>query len=316
MDEKTHYFYGFLIGSFVLLLMSMYNTQNLNYIWLLAGDVVTILVWAVSNEYRRKGPAASSGVTSDEGQSPSEESASSEDATSSPARPAVPASSGVFERKFVVWNEAAWCCNFVMLVLTVVTADFISYSHASKVYAIIGLLVSFAGSFYCNMDVLSFGESRYRNPITHSYILPFLVWWYAFLGLSADEAFLIIFPGMFCLGAGCHLLLDTVPDNLTFVKQFEEFFNFKQIPKEIPHMPQKWQHAWLFASGVGLFACFGLCIPRFYLSDNFTWSLPVTGYFPTLATYPYLLILIVGIVGVGVYVAVLLLGWHAERKNR
>ena len=128
-------------------------------------------------------------------------------------------------------------CNFVIMILTVVFADFIS-GNSSKVYAISGILLSFAGSFFCDMDRMSFGRAGQRNPVTHSYVVPFLIWWYAFLVLSvsAGENFLIILPAMFCLGAGSHLLLDTVPTNAGFIRQFEEFFNFKQSP--IGHAPR------------------------------------------------------------------------------
>ena len=54
MEEKTYSFYGFLIGSFVLICMSYYHTQDLNYLWLLVGEGFTVLVWEVSNEYSRK----------------------------------------------------------------------------------------------------------------------------------------------------------------------------------------------------------------------------------------------------------------------
>ena len=54
MEEKTHYFYGFLIASVVIIFMSMYHKTDLNYIWLLAGVLVTILVWEVANKYDRK----------------------------------------------------------------------------------------------------------------------------------------------------------------------------------------------------------------------------------------------------------------------
>ena len=61
--------------------------------------------------------------------------------------------------------------------------------RASSVYAFIGLLLGFAGSFYCDMDTLIFSIEAYRNPFTHSYLLPlYHVRWYAFLVLPLANA--------------------------------------------------------------------------------------------------------------------------------
>ena len=259
--------------------MSMYHTQDLNYIWLLVGDGVTILVWEVADEYSRKGTTANK------------------------------ADEALFARKRATWDIASWCCNFVMMLLTVVTADFIYESHASAIYAILGLIICFAGSFFCDIDILSFGSKPQRNPLTHGYILPFVIWWYPYLVLSSGESFLIIFPAMFCLGAASHLLLDTMPENVGFIKRFEELFNIKYNPKEIRFIPKQWQHLWLLICAAILIMCFGFSIPRCYGTYDYTWSLPQTDYAATLATYPYIFILILGFIGIGGFFAVLILFW-------
>lgn len=284
MEEKTYSFYGFLAGSFVLICMSYYYTQDLNYIWLLLGDGLTVLVWEVSNEYSKK----------EAGQNKEEV--------------------VIFEKKRTAWDIAAWFCNFAMMVLTVVTADFVSNSHASAVYAILGLIICFAGSFFCDIDILSFGTKPFRNPVTHSFLVPFVVWWYPYLVLSFvdHENFLIIFPAMFCLGAATHLIMDTLPENAGFIKRFEELFNIKYNSKQIQHIPDKWQHLWLLVSAGLLAICFGFSIPRFYGADNYTWTLPQTDYLGTLATFPYILILIIGLVGIGGFFAALIIGWKYE----
>ena len=55
MEGKTHFFYGFMIASFVLVVMSMYHTNNLNYLWLLLGNIIVIFIWEVADDYYRKG---------------------------------------------------------------------------------------------------------------------------------------------------------------------------------------------------------------------------------------------------------------------
>lgn len=286
MEEKTYSFYGFLIGSFVLICMSMYHTNDLNYIWLLVGDVLTILAWEVADEYGRKEKTENK------------------------------ADEEIFERKRATWDIASWCCNFVMMVLTVATADFISSSsHASAIYAILGLIICFSGSFYCDIGMMTIGSQSRCNPITHSFILPFLIWWYAFLVLSYSlgENFLIIFPAMFCLGAASHLILDTLPENAGFIKRFEALFNIKYSPRQIQYVPEEWQHLWLLVSAGILLVCFGFSIPRFIGIDGYTWSLP-TDYLATLATYPYIFILIIGFVGIGGFIVGLFVSWKYNIK--
>ncbi|HME55342.1 MAG TPA: hypothetical protein VKM55_24250 [Candidatus Lokiarchaeia archaeon] len=286
MEEKTYSFYGFLFGSFVLICMSMYHTNDLNYIWLIVGDALTILAWEVADEYRRK-------QTTDN-----------------------KANEALFIRKQGTWEIVSWCCNFVMMVLTVATADFISGTHASAIYAILGLIMSFSGSFYCDIGMMSLDNKSRCNPVTHSFILPFVMWWYAYLVLSYSfgENFLIIFPAMFCLGAASHLILDTLPENAGFIKRFEELFNIKYSPRQIRYVPEDWQHLWLLVSAGILLVCFGFSFPRFYGIDNYTWSLPQSDYLATLATYPYILILIIGFVGIGGFVAGLFLSWQYGMK--
>ena len=225
MEGKTHFFYGFMIASFVLVVMSMYHTNNLNYLWLLLGNIIVIFIWEVADDYDRKGKevdkedeppkeskrktkaatiADDSAATETENRSETSETAE-EPQTPAP-NPAKKQQEKMdkekIQKRYTFWNAAAWCCNLIMMLLTVITSNFITDSRASSVYAFIGLLLGFAGSFYCDMDTLIFSIEAHRNPFTHSYLLPFIMWWYAFLVLPLADASLIIFPAMFCSGGG------------------------------------------------------------------------------------------------------------------
>jgi hypothetical protein len=282
MEEKPYLFYAFLIGSFVLIAMSMYSTNDLNYIWLLAGDVVTILVWEVANVSNRKGATAGNEGT---------------DAS--------------LERKRVLWDTGSWCCIFAMMVLTVVFAHFMPDSHASSVYAILGLMICLFGSYYCEIDITNFSTKNQRSPFTHSFILPFVLWWYCYLVAIPQ---LIILPAMFCLGAASHLILDTTPTDAGFIKNFESLFNTKYNPKEIRWIPEKWQRWWLLASSLILILCFGFSIPRFIGTTGYIWILPQS-YLGVLGTYPYLFIIIIGLVGIAGFIAALIVSWMFNKHQ-
>jgi hypothetical protein len=118
---------------------------------------------------------------------------------------------------------------------------------------------------------------------------------------------------MFCLGVASHLLLDTMRANVGFVRDFEDFFNFKHSPGDIRRVPESWQHSWLFFSGIILLLCFAFSIPRFYGTHGFDWTLSTTD-FSNLSSYPLILILIFGILGIVGWFVAFGIAWKLEKR--
>ena len=305
MEGKTHFFYGFMIASTFMILLSMSHTQNVLYSLLLIGNGIAIIIYKIADFYGLKVSAIEKEHAEKKKQAKKTQQEVTEEKNSD---------AYLYRKKDIYYTSIAWTCNLVLILLTIFTADFIdsSISRSSSIYAFIGILLGFAGSFFCDIDTLIFGIQAHRNPITHSYIVPFIIWWYAFLVGSYEERFMILFPAMFALGVASHLMLDRVPSTAGFVAGLKATFGFKEAPGDIRHIPEVWESAYLLISGLLLLTCFGLSVPRFYGTHGFTWSFVD---YTQLSGNPFVGILIFGILGFAGWIGILVAGMLREKQK-
>lgn len=171
-------------------------------------------------------------------------------------------------------EAASWFLLLLLLCLTIITADFLPDLHRgiSVGLALIALpLGAIAGSFLPDWD-WDFGEGAHRNPLLHSYLIPFSIWIFCMIVFPYEMRYINIIPAIFCVGYGSHLLADCVNSKIRGVLNIlRDFFNFQSTAGDIRQIPEHWEHKWLSISGAILIACFGFTLPRIYGTYGFDW---------------------------------------------
>ncbi len=121
---------------------------------------------------------------------------------------------------------------------------------------IIGYLLAFIGASLPDLDAWVSIKSH-RDPITHSGLLPSLLFMYFFLMFSyhaGDAEFLFVFAGLI-LGYASHLLFDVFPLGSSIKEVMKIMFSReKGAPGDIRHLPEKFERGYLTYGGFLLIA--------------------------------------------------------------
>mgnify|MGYP005848399243 CR=1 FL=1 len=149
---------------------------------------------------------------------------------------------------------------------------------------IIGYLLAFIGASLPDLDAWVSIKSH-RDPITHSSLLPSLLFLYFFLMFSfhsEDAEFLFVFAGLI-LGYASHLLFDVFPLGSSIKEVMKIMFSKeKGAPGDIRHLPEKLERGYLTYCGFLLIAEIVLTILKILSGlDDFAQSLSIFR-FPTI----------------------------------
>lgn len=129
---------------------------------------------------------------------------------------------------------------------------------------LIGYLLAFIGASLPDLDAWVSIKSH-RDPITHSGLLPSLLFLYFFLMFSfnsGDAEFLFVFAGLI-LGYASHLLFDVFPLGSSIKEVMKIMFSKeKGAPGDIRHLPEKFERGYLTYGGFVLIAEIVLLILR------------------------------------------------------
>ncbi len=108
------------------------------------------------------------------------------------------------------------------------------------------LLITILGAHFPDFD-LDFGRRFHRSPITHSALIPAILFAYHILYIL-DKTSLVLMA-LFFLGYASHLLLDIFPANASILKRFTYIFR-NYVPGDIRGIPKRYEKTFLVVSGV------------------------------------------------------------------
>jgi len=139
-----------------------------------------------------------------------------------------------------------------------------SYFGNSSDYPIIfwiSMLFVIIGSEIPDFD-LDFGAKYHRSPITHSAIIPIVMFTYYYV--TAPPEWVFEFIGWFCIGYASHLFGDLIPSKKDIVSAALTVLDPRGVPGDIRHIPERYEYIWLIASGTisSILAIISLMIGR------------------------------------------------------
>jgi len=217
-----------------------------------------------------------------------------------------------WNKKNIIWRKISWSCIYITAVIIALFSDYINNMPriTSVILSVLSILMSASGAYFPDID-FNWGIDEHRNPFTHSYIIPLCIMMLSMIGIMNQFRYMILLPAMFCMGYVSHLFLDCIPKSTrNFSSMIKELFiNWKNSPGDIRYIPERWEHSWLFISGIIIIVIFGFSIPKFYgthgfdqdiildQNGNISWDLYI--YFP-----PYIIISMI-ILFIGIFVLIL-----------
>jgi hypothetical protein len=157
-----------------------------------------------------------------------------------------------------------WAC----VAFTIVFLAFFFFGSASIRLAVLnasflGYIITAAASHGPDLD-LDFGIKYHRSPITHSPIIPAVV--FVFYFISSFSFPVLFLVSSFFIGYGSHLFLDLIPPTgSAFGERVSKWFKQKLeggAPGDIRGIPEKHERNWLKISGIIITIFFILTILR------------------------------------------------------
>ena len=107
------------------------------------------------------------------------------------------------------------------------------------------LFITILGAHFPDFD-LDFGRKYHRSPITHSVIIPALLFAYYMFHLPDDMTLSLM--ALFFLGYASHLFLDIFPANASIFRRISLIFS-NYVPGDIRGVPKKFERPLLIISG-------------------------------------------------------------------
>jgi len=124
------------------------------------------------------------------------------------------------------------------------------------------------GAHFPDFD-LDFGTRFHRSPLTHSFIIPSLLFIAYFHGTRDTTVLRLL--SMFFMGYASHLFLDIFPAKASILARFLAPFKH-YTPGDIRLIPEKWEKPWLIISGLITLA-FAFALLSLSLPPNWVWDL-------------------------------------------
>ncbi len=162
----------------------------------------------------------------------------------------------------------------ITFLLIIITNEF--YFHFAKIYFWPAYLMILMGAAIPDFDN-DFGTRYHRSFITHGpYLFGALGIGYYFLPVPSEISALIAF---FMIGYSTHMLLDLFPSGKSFFVAVFSALAYASAPGDIRGIPERFERAWLFTSGV-LSAGFGVLflIPSYIQETGITPTVEIGGH--------------------------------------
>lgn len=290
MNGDTHNFYGVIFGTVIITLLSGFNEAFGKAVWLgLLTNIAAMMIygWAtiIDNNEAKKEKATKG--------------------TEKEHKTHELVDKGISKAK-----KLAFIMLYANVVIVCVVASFNNTQwfgwNISAAVISVGMVIF--GAELPDFDTKILGIEAHRNPLTHSWVIPTILWTLGMVAFPFGDITLI-YIGMFCIGYASHLMLDTIPSTAGFFEGIKEFFAFHHAPGDIRGVPENWEHVWLFSGAVGLFAEFATTVTRFYGTHGFDYD--TSGDWNT----PTITIAIIGWVAVGLWAVLLVLGHFVDKKK-
>jgi len=304
MNGRTHRFIAFVIVTMTLALLTFANTRNGLIIAVTSGIMaISILFYSKSNEISIK-------IAELEKQQPKKKEKEPQNSNLDKL--------SLLKKIYVKMEAFSWIVLFSVIFLTIFTADFFSEYHrgVSIGIALITIpITTIAGAFYPDWD-WDWGAQFHRNPLLHSYLIPFSIWIFGMVAFPYEFRALNIVSAMYCVAYATHLIADCVTSTTTgVINILKDFFDTKKTAGDIRQIPELWEHRWLLGSGIVLMLCFGLTIPRLYGTWGFDWE-GVDSSGNLNITYQLMVFMVLGFIGIGLFVILYLKGYQINRKKK
>jgi len=172
-----------------------------------------------------------------------------------------------FEHKF--WACIAFTIVFLVYFFFGTGAIRLAAINAS----VLGYLVVIAASHAPDVD-LDFGIKYHRSPITHSPLIPAVL--FVFYFLTSFEFGVLFLLAAFFIGYSSHLFLDLIPPTgSAFGSRVSKWFEQRLkggAPGDLRGIPEKYERNWLKVSGIIVAIFFVLTI---LLAHQFLPSMPI-----------------------------------------
>lgn len=304
MNGRTHRFIAFVIVTMALALLTFANIRNGLNIGIISGVMaISIFCYSKANEINIK-------VAELEKQQPKKKEKDSPNPNIDKLT--------LLKKIYVKMEGFAWLVLFIAIFMTILTADFFPDYHrgVSIGIALITIpITTIAGSFYPDWD-WDWGAKFHRNPLLHSYLIPFSIWIFGMVAFPYEFRALNVVSAMYCVAYATHLIADCVPSTTTgVINILKDFLNTKQTAGDVRQIPEHWEHKWLLSSGIILLICFGLTIPRLYGTWGFDWE-GIDSEGKLSITYQLMMLMIIGGIGIGLFLIMYLKGYLLNRKKK
>lgn len=242
MNGETHNFYAVITGSILISIISGINCAFGRSVWIgIITNIIALIIYGssslIDNVYKKKQKEEKEAKTKSK-----------------------------FVEDTVSIGKKIGMLILYLNVIVVCAVSCFNYEYwfgANITIAMLSMLLVIAGAVTPDLDTMLFGINVHRNPLSHSWVIPIILWTFGMISYGVgNETFVYI--GMYCIGYASHLILDTIPSTAGFFEGIKEIFTFSHAPGDIRIIPERWEHAWLFFGGMGLFAGFLTSIARYY----------------------------------------------------
>ena len=132
---------------------------------------------------------------------------------------------------------------------TIFTLYYFLLEHQLNIFQIPfwpAFFMAILGAHFPDFD-LDFGVRYHRSPITHSALIPTIIFLY-YLYFRPEDLVLILLS-VFFLGYSSHLILDIFPSKASLLKRISSIFK-NYVPGNVKGIPKRYEKKFLVVSGI------------------------------------------------------------------